>query len=155
MCSHCVMEIRWGQFQIKVALIMYKSMFLSSVLFNCQAWSNLTETDINLLQTAQLRFLKRMLKTPRSTPNACLFLDLGLLPIKYEIHKRQLTFLHHILSLEENDPVQSMFYQQKLLPFEKNWANGITRLLSEYALGNNNEITKQDIVMRTNMNGNR
>ena len=37
------------------------------------------------------------------------YLDFGVLPIEYEIHKRQLMFLHRILELEANDTSVSMF----------------------------------------------
>ena len=75
-----------------------------------------------------------MLKSPSSTPNVCVFLELGILPIMYVLHQRKLGFLHHIMNLEDDDPVKQMFEQQLCLPFERNWANECTQLLSQYGL---------------------
>ena len=36
------------------------------------------------------------MEVPKSTPTAALFLELGILPIQYEIEKRQLAFLKKI-----------------------------------------------------------
>ena len=43
-------------------------------------------------------------------------------------------FLHHIHSLPPNDPVNQIFQQQKLLPYEKNWWNTVSSLLHQYEL---------------------
>ena len=45
------------------------------------------------------------MKVPYTTPTAGIFLKLGLLPIEHLINQRKLTFLHHILNLDEKDPV--------------------------------------------------
>ena len=45
------------------------------------------------------------------------------IPIENEIHVKQLTFLHHVLSLDDNDPVRKTYHQQTKFPFEPNWAN--------------------------------
>ena len=95
MCTN----ITLGLYRIRVSLLLYEVVFLAAVLFNSQAWSNITKAQFNQLETSQLRFLKRTMQVPSSTPNAFTFLELGVLPIRYKIHKRQLIFLHHIVHL--------------------------------------------------------
>ena len=127
-------DMTLGYHYIGSALLLYKAIFLASVLFNSQAWTNITKTQMTQLRTVQLKYLKRTLQVPNSTPNAFTFLELGVLPIEFEIHRRQLMFLHHIHTLPTDDPVQMIFSQQKLLPFEKNWWNGVVQLLEKYEL---------------------
>ena len=79
-----------------------------------------------------------MVKTPNATPNAFTFLELGVLPIEYEIHRRQLVFLHHVVTLPQSDPVYKLYEKQKLLKYEKNWANNIDSLLLTYSLETEN-----------------
>ena len=86
--------------------VLYNAVFVSTLLFNCQAWTNLLLDDIKKLETTQLMYLKRILRSPLSTTNCFVFLELGVLPLSYIIHIRQLSFLHHILLLEEDDPVR-------------------------------------------------
>ena len=71
---------------------------------------------------------------PISTPNAYVLLELEILPIKEEVNKRRLGFLHHILNLEPEDPVQRMFMIQKEFQFEENWANDILEYLKHYEI---------------------
>ena len=135
-------EITFGMHYMRVMYLLYKTVFIPSMLFNSQAWSNISSANITTLQTSQLKCLKRMLKVPTSTPNACTFLELGVLPIKFEVQSRQLLFLKHILSLTEDDPVRKLFNEQKLFPFEKNWANNIAKVLQLYELPNEKDINE-------------
>ena len=127
-------DLQLGTFTVSVYLLLYRSLFLSTLLFNSQAWSNLTKKDIDDLQRCQLKMLKKILAGARSTSNAFTFLELGVLPISCEIHKRQLSFLHHILNLPETDPVKEMYQNMKQLPGEKNWYNNVVELLKTYKI---------------------
>ena len=135
-------DLQLGTHTVSVYLLLYHSLFLSTMLFNSQAWSNLTKKDIENLQTCQLKILKKILGGARSTSNAFTFLELGVLPISYEIHKRQLSFLHHILNLSEDDPVKKMYNNMKKLPGERNWYNCVAKLLETYKISMTEEEIK-------------
>ena len=126
-------DITLGHLYIESALLLHKAVFLQSVLFNSQAWSNITKTQISQLRRIQLKYLKRTLQVPNSTPNAFTFLELGVLPIEYEIHKRQLMYLHHIHTLPHDDPVHHILQQQKQLSYS-NWYQNVLKLLLVYQL---------------------
>ena len=81
------------------------------LIYNAEAWSSLTEANIQCLHKAQLHYLRRVLEIPKSTPTAALFLDLGILPIQYEIKKKQLLYLKDVLEKNADDPVQQTYYQ--------------------------------------------
>ena len=108
--------------------------FVPTMLFNSEAWSHLTTNNISKLKTAQLRSLKRIMKTASSTPNAFVFLELGVMPVDFEIQRRQLGFLHHILVLGEDDPVKEMYEQLKCYPDAENWVTTIHKILKKYDL---------------------
>ena len=80
-----------------------------------------------------------MLHSPQSTPNSVTYLETGVVPLQYEIHKRQLNFLHHILMLEADDPVKQMYQQLLKYPFEANWSNEIMTLREKYELHQTDE----------------
>ena len=127
-------ETQFGKHTLIVSLLLYRALFLASVLFNSQAWRNLTEKNFTALQSLQLRLLKKLVNAPSSISNSFLFLELGVLPIKYEIHQRQLTFLHHIVNLDEDDPVYLLYQNMKLLPGEPNWLNDVLRSAKMYGI---------------------
>ena len=114
--------------------LIYKTVFVQTLLYGAQVWTNLTKLESQKLQTLQLQFLKRILQVPKSTSNCVVFLELGVLPIIYEIHRLQLTFLHHILTLSDDDPVLRAYEAQGYYIMEKNWANDSKKLREEYEL---------------------
>ena len=127
-------DVQLGKHTLKVSLLLYRALFLSSVLFNSQAWRNLTSKDFADLQRVQLRLLKKLFDVPQSVSSSFLFLELGVLPIEYEIQKRQLTFLHHIVNLDSNDPVRLLYDQMKRLPCEANWVNDVRRSADKFSI---------------------
>ena len=127
-------EVTMGVHFVSTAMLLYQTVFMATLLSNSQAWRRLTVVNIKAIETIQLRYLKRVMKAPLSTPNAFVFLEFGTLPASATIHTRQLTFLRHILLLEECDPVKMAFNEQKQLPHEKNWANEVTPLIKKYHL---------------------
>ena len=131
-------DITLGYYRLQVLLWLYGVVYLASVLFNSQSWSNITITQQNKLQTAQLRYLKLTMQAPSSTPNAFVFLELGILPIKYEMDRRKLVFYHHINTLPPTDPVLRVHIQQRRLPFEQNWTTETVSLLNLYGLSDVN-----------------
>ena len=133
-CLSMCNEVTMGLFFVSSAVILYESVFLATLLSNCQTWRNLNIEEYKKLEITQLRYLKRVMKAPLSTPNAFVFLEFGALPVKRILHIRQISFLHHIVCLDSNDPVRKMFEAQQQLPFEKNWANEVIPLLDEYHL---------------------
>ena len=127
-------EVTMGMSFVSVALVMHNAVVLATMIFNSQSWSNLSQKDVRRLEVVQLRYLKRIVRAPSSTCNAFVFLELGILPVKFHIHIRKLTFLHHILHLEDSDPVKVMHRSQLQFPYEKNWSNEINKLLALYGL---------------------
>ena len=65
---------------------------------------NLTPKDYLTLQTSNLTYLRNVLEVSKATPIAAMYLELGILPVKYEIEMRQLLFLKRILDKKHDDP---------------------------------------------------
>ena len=74
-------EVKFGKEQIPNMILLYYSVFLPRLIYNAEAWSSLTEANIQCLQKAQLHYLRGVLEIPVPTPTAALFLDLCILPI--------------------------------------------------------------------------
>ena len=64
-----------GVHRISTMLLLYRSLFLSTMLFNSQTWSKIRQMD--KLRTLQLKFLKRIAGVAVSTSNAFMYLELG------------------------------------------------------------------------------
>ena len=83
-----------------------------------------------------------MMKVANSTPVAGTFLELGILPIQFEIDMRKLSFLWKILQKENVDPVKQIYKELKHNCLEKNWAHEVMGLRSRCGLLMCNEETE-------------
>ena len=127
-----VTEVTLGAYQFSAHVLMYHTYYVQTLIFNCQAWTNITTKDINKLRVLQMKYLKKMLRVPQTTANCFVYLETGVLPIDHEVWRRQFTYLHHILNLDHDDPVRTLYNQMLTLPGEKNWANNMLMLRSRY-----------------------
>ena len=69
--------------------------------------------------------MRKILKVPRSTPTAAVYLKLGIWPIKYEIEIRQLFFLKHVLDKKADDPCLLVYLEMLKFKDETNWGNEV------------------------------
>ena len=69
-------EVKFGTLQIENMLILYQSVFLQRLIYNCESWSNMTDKDYQALQSAQLLYLRNVMEVPRGT--YCLLLHFTL-----------------------------------------------------------------------------
>ena len=123
-----VQDITFGCHAIETTLLLYNSLFLATVLFNSQSWTWVNKKDTEKLKVSQMSYLKRIVQAPRSSPNALVLLELGVLPIEFEIFSRKLMFLQHILQLEPGDPVKNVYQEQRKYERERNWANEVKEI---------------------------
>ena len=61
-------ETNFGKHQMIFMIVMYHSLFLPRLIYNCKSWSTLTHKNILNLQCTQLIFLRRVMEVPTSTP---------------------------------------------------------------------------------------
>ena len=80
-----------------------------------------------------------MLQAPSSTSNPLTFIETGTIPVENVIHIRQLNFLHHVLTLDDDDPVKRTYHEQLNYPFESNWGNTIGQVKLRYGVSETDE----------------
>ena len=68
-----------------------------------------------------------------------MYLELGILPVRYEIEMRQLLFLKHLLDKRHADPCLRTYIEMLKFENETNWANNVLGLRRAYNLPLNDE----------------
>lgn len=72
-----------------------------------------------------MSFLRKLLKAPRTTPKAMLFLELGVIPLREIIRERRLGFLYYILKENPKSMIHRFFQSQMKNPNKKDWVTTI------------------------------
>ena len=104
------------------------SLLLSSILLNSEAWINLSDKDIRVLEKADEMLLSRILESDSNTSNTFKYLELGIYPLRFELMKRTVMFLQYILKQEKS----SMIYQVFIATWENPIKNDFVKSCEKY-----------------------
>ena len=75
-----------------------------------------------------------------------MYLELGILPVRYEIEIRQLLFLKRLLDKKHADPCLRTYIEMLKFENETNWANNVLGLRRDYNLPlNDDDIKKMSV----------
>ena len=106
-------------------MILRNSLLVSSILCNSECWYNVTESELDYIETVDLMLLRRILKTPNSTPKEMLYLELGCLPLRDIIKKRRLSYLHYILNEDSQSMIHRFFEVQLKNRIKTDWVSTV------------------------------
>ena len=106
----------FGKYTFEVAMVLRESLFLSSILLNSEAWVNYTDKDVRILEQCDEMLLNKILDCDSNSSNAMKYLDLGVVPIRFEIMKRKLGFLQYVLQQNKETMIYKIIcvYLQKV-----------------------------------------
>ena len=102
---------------IAVGLDIYELAYIPALLNNAQTWIEIDKGTVEKLENLQYNFLRILLSTPVSTPQAALLWDCGLLKMKYRIMKLKLNFLHYIINQSDESLAHQILIEQKTQNF--------------------------------------
>ena len=112
-------------------------MFLSPLLTNCETWHGLKAAHINQLETVDKLLLRKIFKTPISTPSESMYLELGILRVGTIIKARRINFLHYLLNRSVTEMISQIFCVQWNHPVKNDWSNFVKQDLSDFKIETN------------------
>ena len=105
-------DIPLGTYRVEIGLELRQALFINSVLFNCETWHGVKDTDFTQINIIDNQILRYICKSHAKTPTEFLFLETGATPILKIISIRRMNYLHEILNREENELVRRVFSAQ-------------------------------------------
>ena len=140
-------EVSLGQYHFIMAKLLRETNFLSSMLVNSETWVNMSETDINTLESIDRVLLRQIYSVPKSTPSAALYLELGCIPIRFILQAKRIMYLKYILGRDDNDLLKKVFKAQLNKPAKNDWILTVKEDLKYFEI----KLTLEDIKKRPNL----
>ena len=111
------------KYYFECAIVFLNVMLRSSILYACETYYNLKETEIRQLERIEETFLRKMFKTSKGCPISQLYLESGHIPARFEIQKIRLLFLQYILQENSESRIQKFLLLQLKEPTRGDWAS--------------------------------
>ena len=96
-----------GKFHFETAMIFRNVHLFSSMLSCSEVWYGLTEWDLRKLEQTDENLLRHILNCSSQVTSDVLSLELGLLPVRFIIKLRRITYLHHIMN-QRNEKITKL-----------------------------------------------
>ena len=100
-------------------------MFLNSVLLNSESWYNVSQSGVKLMESLDTHLMRNIFQCPSSTPTCIMYLDLQCIPVRYELHKSRILFLHNILQQDPDSLVHSFLIAQSEDRLQGDWISWV------------------------------
>ena len=113
------------QYYFECAIILINVMLRGTILYACDMYYNLKETDWRQIERIEEEFLRKILKTTKGCPIMQLYLEVGQHPARFEIKKKltRLLYPKYILEQNEDSNLQKMLKLQIENPTKGDWAS--------------------------------
>ena len=112
-----------GHYYFKIAFLFRETMLLNGMLTNLEVWHPVSITQLEVLEKIDASFLRKILKCHSKTPKEALYLETGLMPLRYVAMQRRLMYLHNILKKSKNELIRKVYETQKFLQTKNDWYN--------------------------------
>jgi len=116
---------------------LFDSIISSTMLYAAEVWSLRYCENIEIVQSS---YYKRALSLPKSTPNAALRLELGLVKLSYRVFKRAFDFVINVLQMEPSRYPKICLFRLVHLhlnensTIELNWVSQFNALLQKISM---------------------
>jgi hypothetical protein len=116
-------EIPLGKHKAQVGVILREAMFVNGILFNSEAWHGVRKQHIKSLEKVDEALLRGILGAHSKTPKEFLYLELGVLPIRWVLAQRRMNYLKNILDRPDNELILKVYHAQKLNSVKGDFVN--------------------------------
>jgi hypothetical protein len=115
-----VSEMPW-QHRIEFGLKMRESKLCNGILFSTEAWSSISERDMDRLEQLDLALLKQLVDGHSRCSKVFYYLEFGVISLRHLIMSRRLMYHHHILTRENHETIKKIFMKQKESHLKGDW----------------------------------
>ena len=112
-CYAMCTEMSLGYHKYSIAKLLHRSIFINGTLVNMETWPNCTNLRVETFEQTEQSFLRRILAAHSKTPIECLYLELGVIPLRFHLMSRRLMYLHGIMQRSDEELVKKVVESQK------------------------------------------
>ena len=118
-------ELHFGHFYFEMAVLFRNSMLVNGILHSIEAVYGIKPAHVDQLESCDKYLLKKSLNAISTTATEALYLETGLLPLRFSIVTRRLVYFWTILSKPNSELVKQVYSAQKVAPLKNDWVQQV------------------------------
>ena len=96
-------------YYFECSITFMNSMLRGSILYACDMYYNLKETELRQIERIEEEFMRKVLQTSRGCPITQLYLEMGQYPARFEIQRMRCLYLKYVLNENEESLLKKVF----------------------------------------------
>ena len=108
-----ISDIPSGSFRIQIGLKLRETKLCNGLIFNSEAWSSVSDRDIERLVQVDLSLIRSLPGAHSKTVNDFLFLELNILKLRHILTIRRIMYHFHIITRDDSETIKKVYMKQK------------------------------------------
>ena len=126
--------ISFGQNYFQILVQLREALFINSVLTNVDIWFGLKDSDITDLEELDRNLLRKVFRTPVTTPKEACHLELGLVPIGSIIKAKRANYFHYLVNRDKEGMLYKFFETMYENPSKEDWTEQAKADLQDFGI---------------------
>ena len=112
-CQAMSTEMSLGYHQYSIAKLLHMSIFINGSLVNMETWPKCNSKRVEEFEKVEQTYLRKILDAHSKTPIESLYLELGIIPLRFQLMKRRILYFKNILERETTELTKQIILAQK------------------------------------------
>ena len=122
-----VSEIPSGSFRIQIGLKMRETKLCNNLLFSGEAWSSISERDMDRLEQVDLSLIRSLTGSHSKTVKEFLYLELGIIKPRHILTIRRMMYHYHLITRDDCETVKKVYLKQKESSIKGDWVKTLDK----------------------------
>ena len=109
-------ELGFSYHLYEVAVKLFDSMFLGAIMTNMVTWHNFNKKWVTMFERIEKQYFRRILKCHPKAPSLAIYLEFGIVPFRFLLHKKRVAYYRLLKNRHENELTKHILQCQIDLP---------------------------------------
>ena len=102
-CQAMCTEMSLGYNLYSIGKLLHQAVFVNGSLVNTETWPHCNTSRIQMLEKAEQSLLRKILCAHSKTPIECLYLELGIIPLRFHLMARRIMYFKTIMMRDSDE----------------------------------------------------
>ena len=147
-CQAMCSEMSLGFQVYQIAKLLHLSIFVNGTLLNTETWPNFTEERIKALERTEQTFFRKILQAHSKTPIEAIYLELGVIPLRFHLMKRRIMYYVEVMGRNDNEITKQVVLAQMECCYEGDFYAQVEQDIDVLQLSNSDLVQEKETLRK-------